>query len=116
MTSRLRYGNKVSARIRGNYGIYRVYVAPSSKQLTGHCSCPSEIQPCKHVYALRETWNANPKSFFDLDDWLEQQARRPKDELVESIGQMVVEVPELLALLEVEGFDFSEEEEDEWYG
>lgn len=116
VTCRLRYGNKVSARIRGNYGVYRTYVAPASKKLTGDCSCPSEIWPCKHVHALRETWNANPKSFFDLDVWLKQLSRQSKEELLEAIGKMVVEAPELLGLFDVEGFEFGEDEENEWYG
>lgn len=115
VTCRLRYGAKVSARIRGNYGIYRTYVAQSSGKLIGECSCPSEILPCKHIHALRETWKANPQSFFDLDDWLTQLSRQPKQELIESIGQMVVEAPELLALFEVEGFELGEDEDDdEW--
>jgi len=113
VTCRLRYGKKVSARILGNYGVYRTYVAPSAKRLTGDCSCPSEIWPCKHVHALRETWNANPRSFFDLDDWLKQLTRKSKQELIESIGKLVVEVPELLALFDIDGFEFVEDDEDE---
>jgi uncharacterized Zn finger protein len=115
VTCRVRYGKKVSARIRGNYGVYRTFVATASKKLTGDCSCPSEIQPCKHVYALRDTWSANPKSFFDLDAWLKQMSRQSKDELVESIGMMVVEAPELLGLFGVEGFAFGEDDHEEWY-
>jgi uncharacterized Zn finger protein len=110
VTCRVRYGKKVSARIQGNYGVYRTFVAPDSKKLTGDCSCPSEILLCKHVHALRETWNANPKSFFDLDAWLKQLSRQSKEELVESIGMMVVEAPELLGLFGVEGFEVGDDE------
>jgi hypothetical protein len=62
------------------------------------------------VHALRETWNANPQSFFDLDAWLKQLSRQSKEELVESIGMMVVEAPEMLGLFGVEGFDVDNEE------
>jgi hypothetical protein len=38
-------------------------------------------------------------------------ALRPKEELVESIGKMVVEVPELLGLFGVEGFKATADDE-----
>jgi uncharacterized Zn finger protein len=111
LTCRMRYGKKVSARIQGNYGVYRTFVSPAAKKLSGGCTCPSEIWPCKHIHALRETWSANPESFFDLVAWLKQMARRSKEELVESMGMMVIEVPELLELFGVEGFEANADDE-----
>lgn len=110
MTQRVRYGKVVSARILGSYGVYRTQVS-QSKKLKGECTCPSELWPCKHVHALRATWDANPQSFFDLDAWLKQLAEEPKASLVEAISNIVVEYPGLLSVFGVPGFDEEDEEE-----
>lgn len=104
-THRVRYGHKVAARMAGNYGVYRVFAACEAKKLTGGCSCPSEIVPCKHIHALRKTWELNPQSFFDLDQWLKGLSRQPKSDLLDLIGEMVVEAPNLLGLFDIDGFD-----------
>ena len=114
MTQRVRYGKVVSARIAGKYGVYRTQ-AGRSKKVTGECSCPSELWPCKHVHALRATWDANPQSFFDLDGWLKELAGQPKARLVEAIGKMVVESPELLSVFGVPGFEEDDEDDNEEY-
>ena len=115
VTKRVRYGRKVAAHIHGNFGVYRTFVSQASKNITGGCSCPSEISPCKHIHALRATWEANPDSFFDLDEWLARLAKQSKAELIESIGQMVVQSPELLGLFGVAGFDEDEKDADDYY-
>lgn len=112
MTQRVRNGKQLSVRIAGHSGAYRTQ-AQQSKKVTGDCTCPSEIWPCKHIHALRETWQANPESFFDLDGWLKGLAQQSKAELVEAIGRIVKQYPETLGLLGVEGF---EEVEEEYYG
>lgn len=115
MTQRLRYGKKVAAKIRGNFGMYHVFAGQSLKKIAGGCSCPSEIVPCKHIHALKKTWEVNPESFFDLDDWLKTLAKQSKAELVEAIGKMVVESPELLGLFGVEGFEEEIDVEEMYY-
>jgi uncharacterized Zn finger protein len=115
MTQRLRHGKQLSARIVGNCGVYRTQVA-QSKKLTGDCTCPSEVWPCKHIHALRATWEANPASFYDLDSFLKKLADEPKDSLVESIANMVTASPGLLSVFGVPGFEEEGVEEDEYYG
>lgn len=114
MTQRVRFAKQVSARIAGNFGAYRTQVT-QSKKLTGECTCPSELWPCKHVHALRATWEANSKSFFDLDDWLKKLANEPKASLVEAIGNMVIANPGLLSVFGVPGFEDEDDDEDEPY-
>jgi hypothetical protein len=111
LTQRLRFGKEVSARIEGNFGIYRTRVT-LTKKLKGDCSCPSEIWPCKHIHALRATWEANPASFFDFDLWLKKLADEPKESLVESISNMVSANPGLLSVFGVPGFDAEDNRED----
>jgi hypothetical protein len=111
MTQRVRIGNCVSARIQGNFGAYRTQVT-QTKELEGECSCPSEIWPCKHVHALRRTWQTNPASFFDLDDWLKKLANEPKATLVEAIGNIIIASPEMLSVFGVPGFDFLDDVDD----
>ena len=115
MTQRLRYGKDVSARIEGNCGTYRTQVT-QAKKLTGECTCPSELWPCKHIHALRATWEASPASFFDLDLFLKKLAEEPKKRLVEAIASMVTASPGLLSVFGVPGFEEGEPEEDEYYG
>jgi hypothetical protein len=117
MTQRVRAGKQLSARIAGNYGVYHT-VASRAKKVSGDCSCPSENWPCKHVHALRATWEANPKSFFDLDDWLLGLTEKPKAELIEIIEKMVLHSSECLSALGIPGFeddddyDYDYEEQD----
>jgi uncharacterized Zn finger protein len=115
VTMRMVFGSDLSARFAGNFGAYRVRVS-KSKKLTGECTCPSELRPCKHVHALRETWEANPRTFFDLAPWLKQLAEEPKPSLVEAIENMVVAYPELLSVFGVPGFDVEiDDYSDEYY-
>jgi uncharacterized Zn finger protein len=65
MTHRVHYGRQLAARIQGNHGIYYTRVQ-LGRAIESDCSCPSEWRPCKHVRALRLTWEDNPDSFFDL--------------------------------------------------
>ena len=116
MTQRVRCGKQISARIAGNFGVYRT-VATRSKKVTGECTCPSELWPCKHIHALRATWEANPDSFFNLDDWLLELTEKPKAELIEAIEQMVLLSPDCLSVFGIPGFDEDDEEyEDDYYG
>lgn len=119
MMQRIRFGKQLSARILGNYGVYRTRTS-QGKKVTGECTCPSEWRPCKHVHALRETWKINPHSFFDLDQFIAELFELPKGELIEAIEQMVVASPEMLQFFGVPGFENDSgeedkfEEEDDW--
>jgi hypothetical protein len=115
MTQRMRHENCVSAQIRGNCGVYRTTVNLKAKKVTGECTCPSELWPCKHVHALRATWDKNPDSFFNLDDWLAALPKEPKESLVESIRNMVLHSPTLLTVFGVPGFEEDESGEDDYY-
>ncbi len=114
MTQRMRCGKQISARIAGNFGAYRT-VATRTKKVTGECTCPSEIWPCKHIHAVRATWEANPDSFFDLDDWLLELTGKTKAGLIEAIEQMVLLSPECLSEFGIPGFDVEEGEDENYY-
>ena len=115
MTQRFRHEKFVSAQIRGNFGAYRTTVNIKAKKLTGECTCPSDLFPCKHVHALRATWDKNPDSFFNLNDWLAALPKEPKESLVESIRSMVLHSPALLTVFGVSGFEEEENDEDDYY-
>jgi hypothetical protein len=121
MRQRVRQGKQISARIHGNYGVYRTQVS-TTKKVTGYCTCPSDWQPCKHIHALRETWAVNPKSFFDLDQWLAELFDQPKAKLIDAIAKIVMRSPECLGEFGVPGFEEDEDddeneeyEEEDWY-
>ena len=104
MTQRLVFRKHLSARIEGNYGVYRTTVQIARK-LAASCTCPSDLWPCKHVRAVRATWDENPGSFFDLEPFLKALAVKPKAELVEAMRQILLAYPESLGALGVSGFE-----------
>jgi len=110
MTQRLRDRRVLSARIHGRYGVYRTQVR-LTRQLDGHCTCPSDVQPCKHVRALRATWRRNPDSFFDVRAFLRSLNGWGRTQLVETIGRIVAAFPPALGLFGVSGFDAEDAEE-----
>ncbi len=112
MTQRIRYKQELSARIDGHYGVYRTRLQLSRKA-ESHCTCPSDWWPCKHVRALRATWDANPKSFLDLGEFLETVSTRSKASLMDAVGRMVLVAPEALCVFGLKGFEREREAEEE---
>jgi hypothetical protein len=112
MSQRLLYKRQLSVRIDGTYGTYRTQLT-LGRRLHGHCSCPSDELPCKHIRALRSTWRVNPESFFDLGPFLEELSRRSTASLVASIAELVMNQPETLTVFGVKGFA-PDDEDDQW--
>lgn len=111
MLQRVKRKKQLSARILGEYGNYRT-TCRISKNIQGTCSCPSEINPCKHILALRETWNVDPDSFFDMDKFLKELEAQPQEWLVEMIGSIISHFPECLSVFRIPGFE--DDTEDSW--
>ncbi len=111
MTQRIRYKQGLSARINGNYGVYRTRLQLSRKT-ESHCTCPSDWWPCKHGRALRATWDTNPKSCLDLEKFLTKLSVRSKASLLEAVGRMVLVAPEALSVFGLKGFEREAVEED----
>ena len=109
LTHRVRFEDQLTARIDGNYGVYRT--TASLKNQYEDCTCPAEMRPCKHILALRETWEVNAGSFFNLDDLIAQLPKQSKQELIVLIGKMIMHSPAVLELLGVPGFDVAEGDE-----
>ena len=114
VAQRVQYGKQVAARIHGNFGVYRSQAA-KAKKISGDCTCPSEIWPCKHIHALRATWAENPESFFDLGEWLKGLSQQPKAQLIAMISTMVTQSPELLGLFGIPGFEDEQEDDEDFY-
>lgn len=112
MTQRLHYKREISARIDGNYGTYRTRLRLGARG-DARCTCPSDWWPCKHVRALAATWEANPKSFLDLEQFLKEFSKRPAKDLLETLAQLTMAYPECLSILGAPGFDLDGEENDE---
>ncbi len=113
MRRRLRFKGRLSVEIDGNFGLYRTEMR-TGKKFDGSCTCPSEEWPCKHLRALKATWEKNPGSFLDLQALLNDLSTKSSDELAELIGQMAMLAPETLSLCGVEGFD-DEDNEEQFY-
>lgn len=111
VTQRLKSKRQLSARIQGNYGVYRTHVSTTGR-VSGDCTCPSEWSPCKHIVALRKTWDVNPNSFFDLDEFIAELSQQSQASLIRAIGQIVLERPECLSVFGVPGFE--EPEDGDW--
>jgi hypothetical protein len=95
---------QLSARIDGIYGTYRTSVR-LGRTLDASCTCPSDEWPCKHIRALRATWDVCPDSFFDLEVFLTSLAAKSTAELVESMRHIIVAFPESLGILGVPEFE-----------
>ncbi|MEO7181315.1 MAG: SWIM zinc finger family protein [Gemmatimonadaceae bacterium] len=111
MTKRLRFGRNLSAETAGRYGDYRTRVELTRKR-NGDCTCPSDEWPCKHVRALRATWELNPQSFLDVEAFLRELDTRGKTELIETIGKIVIAFPQTLGLFGVAGFEETDDDDD----
>lgn len=104
MRQRLRCGPTVRASIHGTLGVYRVEL--DTKRKRASCTCPSEIRPCKHVEALRQTLKDNPASFTDVDWLLANHLKgATREALVDAVRRMVLLHPPSLAVLGVKGFE-----------
>jgi hypothetical protein len=59
---RTRTGNKLAAKVHGNYGVYRVSIEVKGKETRGACSCYVG-GGCHHCSALAHTFLKSPDSF-----------------------------------------------------
>jgi uncharacterized Zn finger protein len=104
MTQRLVYRRQLSAQIAGNYGTYRTSIELGPRP-NARCTCPSDYVLCKHVHALRLTYEVAPDSFYDLDAFLRHLATQPIREIVRAIRNLVLAYPPALGFLGVSGFE-----------
>jgi len=109
VTKRLRFGRIVSAEFASRYDNYRTRLKLTRKQ-DDDCTCPSDVWPCKHVRALRATWEMNSESFLDVNAFLRELDARGKGELIETIGKIVVAFPQALGVFGVAGFDEADDD------
>ena len=112
MTRRIHYKRELMLSMYGNYGVYRTTFTLGRRKESS-CTCPSDRWPCKHVQALEETWKANPRSFLDLQEFLDQISTRSQSELIDAIGRMVLLAPETLSVFGLKGFEPKQDEEHE---
>ncbi|MBA3806134.1 MAG: hypothetical protein H0X14_10535, partial [Acidobacteria bacterium] len=61
---RTRTGNKLAAKVHGNYGVYTVSIEAKEKGTRSACSCYiGKGGGCHHCHALARTFLNNPDSF-----------------------------------------------------
>jgi len=61
---RTRTGNKITAKVHGNYGVYTVSIKAQGKETHSACSCYiGKGGGCHHCAALARTFLNNPESF-----------------------------------------------------
>lgn len=110
-THRLRFGTTVAGKVLGNYGVYAVSLGSEGSQLAPSCTCPADMEFCKHAVALGLTYLEEPDSFHDLRSLSTELEQRPSNELSALIIQIATRYPQILGMLGVEGF--ADEEEDD---
>lgn len=111
MTQRLKRGTAISCSIEGSYGTYRTRTNLRSRA-DSSCTCPSEIVPCKHIEALRETYKRRPRSFCDVPALTKKLAKKSREELLATIEAMVLRAPAALGVLGVKGFEEPDEDDE----
>ena len=114
-TQRLCCGNTIAGRVAGDYGVYAVSLSSDGVQLTPSCTCPADIEFCKHAVALGLTYVEEPESFYDLRSLATQLEQRSPAELSALIVQIATRYPQVLGILGVDSFadEDDDEEEDE---
>jgi uncharacterized Zn finger protein len=60
---RTRTGNKIAAKVHGNYGVYTVSIKVKGKEAHSACSCYIGKGGCHHCHALAGTFLNSPDSF-----------------------------------------------------
>ncbi|MHB1070263.1 MAG: SWIM zinc finger family protein [Gemmatimonadaceae bacterium] len=106
---RMRDGQRLVVRVDGRHGFYRTELSLAVKN-AGSCSCPSDESPCKHVRALRKTWQVNPSSFLDLEDLLDVLSGRGRSALLDALRTIILAHPECLGAMGVPGFELDDPE------
>lgn len=105
---RLKLGAEILCEVNGHEGVYLTRATVTSRGAYS-CSCPSDIDPCKHVEALRETFGRNPTSFYDAAARLAVLARGTQEELVDSIRALILDSPGVLRTLDRTAFEDEDE-------
>ncbi len=94
---RRRTGDDLRGVVDGNYGTYHVGASLRAERASS-CTCPCEFSPCKHVAALRETYEVNPRSFLDASAIERGVADLDHDEALELLARIARRFPvELIA-------------------
>jgi len=108
---------QVRAELMGNYGNYVTIFQPLKNGLIyTFCSCPAEMEFCKHAAALGITWIREPETFLSMDAVREMVQKKSKSELEEMLMQALYRHLDCLALIGIEGFqdEGDYDKEDEW--
>ncbi|MBI3328757.1 MAG: hypothetical protein HYZ81_18895 [Nitrospinae bacterium] len=112
-THRLCVGTTIAGRVVGNYGVYAVSLSSDGVQLTPACTCPADVEFCKHAVALGLTYVEEPNSFYDLRSLATHLEQRSPTELSALIVQIATRYPQVLGILGVDGFTDEDDDEEE---
>ncbi len=114
LRKRIVWENLLGAEIVGNYGIYQVSIEVEKDNLNAQCTCPAEMDFCKHAVALGLTWIEDPESFFNINQLMDGLRGNSKDYLLDMIVQIVTTYPYTLSVFGIEGFEEEEDWDEEW--
>lgn len=117
LACRIKVGDVILCAIAGNHGTYRTR-ASLRESWDASCSCPYDGGRCKHIMALEETYRKKPRSFVDVDRHLERLSKKPTQEILRLMREMVGAHPQALAALKIRGFrplpERDDDEGDAW--
>lgn len=96
LRERVKRGGVLYCRVDGNFGTYATSSQVRADSASA-CTCPSELSPCKHVAALRRTFEVNPQSFLDVASVKRRLARLSRAALAAALASVAFEAPAALA-------------------
>lgn len=108
LAKRIRFGPDLACEVSGSLGIYQTRASVRQRGESS-CTCPSEIVPCKHVDALRETYKVRPTSFVEAEPLLAKFATRSKEQMVAQIRTATLASPSILSALGLVEFEEADE-------
>lgn len=100
-------GERITARVAGNYGNYEVTIRDGRENLDAYCDCPYDGYPCKHIVAVclcymknRNQYQSIAKAQGDLQKKIEDElSKRSKQELIDLLMKVVDRTPEFQSML-----------------
>ena len=89
------YGNTLSGRVGNYFEKYDVKLVLNDREISSSCSCGNDRKICRHAIALLYAWIHDAADFVNIAEVLKIIKTFDKARLVEIVGNMLQNQPQL---------------------